>query len=154
MGCLFTQVTVFRDTGKPYLYRKSDRPHHWTCSYGWLLKTEVQPYIWRQLTATRGWDEVSIFTVSFALIWGPVFCSDSPPSAKLFKKFHQCALCRTVKHFTIGCKQRPRNWKKIRIGQSLKTPISCSYWLPFVTRLQLQTILSFVLDRQHTFRFY
>ena len=67
--------------------------------------------VWRQLTANRSLDEGSIFTFSFALIWGPlvVLYSDSPPSAKLFKTFHQymqCALCRTVKHFTIGWKQK------------------------------------------------
>ena len=29
-------------------------------------------------------------------------CSDSPSSAKFFKNCHESALCRTVKHFTIG----------------------------------------------------
>ena len=63
-------------------------------------------------TETRSWNKGSIFTLSFALIWGPVvaLCSDSPPSAWLFKNFHQSALYKRVKHFTIRCKRRPRNW--------------------------------------------
>ena len=58
-------------------------------------------------TATRSWNEGSIFTLSFALIWGPVvaLCSDSP-SAWLFKNCHQSALYKVVKHFTIGCKKK------------------------------------------------
>ena len=104
--------------------------------------------------ATRSWDEGSIFTLSFALIWGPVvaLCSDSPPSAWLFNNFHESALYKIVKHFTIGCKQRPPNWQKSNTGQSLKTPILCRYCLPAVTRVQLQTVHSFVLNR-HYFSF-
>ena len=43
----------------------------------------------------NSWDEGSIFTLSFALIWGPVVvvCSDSPSSANLFKNCqHESAL--------------------------------------------------------------
>ena len=66
-------------------------------------------------TATRSWNEGSIFTLSLALIWGPVvaLCSDSPPSAWLFNNFHESALYKIVKHFTIGCKQRPPNWSLV-----------------------------------------
>ena len=105
-------------------------------------------------TATRSWNEGSIFTLSLALIWGPVvaLCSDSPPSAWLFNNFHQSALYKIVKHFTIGCKQRPRNWQKPHTGQSLKTPILCRCWLPAVTGVQLQTVHSFVLN-SHYFSF-
>ena len=60
------------------------------------------------------------------------------------------ALCEIVRHLTIGCTQRPRNWQKT--GQSLKTRILCSYWLPAVTRVQLQTVHSFFFNR-HYFSF-
>jgi len=131
-ACLFTQVAVFRHIGKPYL---SKIRHTSSLDlYLWLiLAVKRTAYCEQSLissgfptstTATRSWDEGSIFTLSFALIWWPVvvLCSDSPPSAKLSKNFHESALCRTVKHFTIGCKQRRRNWQKTRTGQSLKTP--------------------------------
>ena len=57
-----------------------------------------------------------------------------------------------VKPFTIGCKQIPRNRQKPRTGQSPKTPILCSYLLPTLSRVQLQTVHSFVLNR-HYFSF-
>ena len=104
------------------------------------------------LTATRSWDEGSIFTLSFAVIWGPVVAlySGSPPSAQLFKNCHQSALCKIVKLFTIGCKQRPRNWQKTQhTGQSLRTHILCSYRLPTATRVQLQIKHLFVLNRHY-----
>lgn len=97
---------------------------------------------------SNSWDEGSIFTLSFALIWGPVvvLCSVSPSSAKLFKNCHESALCSEALFLpSAGCKQRPerpeRNWQKTCTGQSLKTPISCSYWLPSVARAVADCLL-------------
>ena len=170
---MVTQVAVFRDIGKSYLSKIRQ-----TSSLDLYLWFDSGSKALSQLptildivrltkrlkfcrfvtstTATRSWDESStegsIFSLSFALIWGPVVvpCSDWPPSTKLFKNFHNSALCRTMKRFNIGCKQRPQNWQKIRTGQSLKTPISCSYWLPLVTRVPVQTVLSFVFDSEYS----
>ena len=150
---MVTQEAVFRDIGKSYLSKirqtSSLDLYLWFDSGSKALSqlptildivrlTKRLKFcrLVRSTTATRSWDESStegsIFSLSFALIWGPVVvpCSDWPPSTKLFKNFHNSALCRTMKRFNIGCKQRPQNWQKIRTGQSFKTPISCSYWLP------------------------
>ena len=83
-----------------------------------------------------------------------VLWSDLPPRAKLSKNFHQSVLCRrsVLSCFTIGCKQRSRNWQKTRTGQgqSLKTLRSCSYWFPSITsQVRFQTVLLFLLDRQY-----
>ena len=86
-----------------------------------------------------------------------VLWSDLPPRAKLSKNFHQSVRCRrsVLPCFTIGCKQRSRNWQKTRTGQSLKTLSSCSYWFPSVTsQVQLQTVLLFLLDRQYKLLFF
>ena len=86
-----------------------------------------------------------------------VLWSDLPPRAKLSKNFHQSVRCRrsVLPCFTIGCKQRSRNWQKTRTGQSLKTFRSCSYWFPSVTsQVQLQTVLLFLLDRQYKLLFF
>ena len=56
---------------------------------------------------------------------------------------------KIVKHFTVGYKQRPRNWQKTHTGQSLKTLILCSHWLPTVTRVKLQTVHLFFLNRHY-----
>ena len=168
---MVTQVAVFRDIGKSYLSKirqtSSLDLYLWFDSGSKALSqlptildivrlTKRLKFcrLVTSTTATRSWDESStegsIFSLPFALIWGLVVvpCSDWPPSTKLFKNFHNSALCRTMKRFNIECKQRPQNWQKIRAGQSLKTPISCSYWLPSVTKVPLQTVLSFVLDSQ------
>ena len=141
------------------IYRKWDRPHHWNCTYGWFWQESAQLIansLWYR-SPCRDWRSANFWRKQLnsnsQLRWGFNIYSfirsnlrTSGRSLLWFTTkrltFQELSSKRSLqlKHFTIECKQRPRNWQKTqRTGQLLKTPNLCSYWLPTVTRLQLRS---------------
>ena len=97
------------------------------------------------------YSSISPYSQHFIFFLLPTFSPLFLPPPYFFKPFLPPPYCVPPPScFTIGCRQRSRNWQKTPTGQSLKTLGSCSYWFPSVTsQVQLQTVLLFLLDRQY-----
>ena len=76
-----------------------------------------------------------------------VLCSDSPSSVILFKNCHDSALFRTVKHFTIGRVQTKTS--ELTENSYWSIPENTHFVQLLITRVQVQTVLSFDLDRHY-----
>ena len=97
------------------------------------------------------YSSISPYSQHFIFSLLPTFSPLFLPPPYFFRPFLPPPYCVPPPScFTIGCRQRSRNWQKTPTGQSLKTLGSCSYWFPSVTsQVQLQTVLLFLLDSQY-----
>ena len=95
------------------------------------------------------YSSISPYSQHFIFSLLPTFSPLFLPPLYFFKPFLPPPYCvPPPSRFTIGCRQRSRNWQKILLANHSLG--SCSYWFPSVTsQVQLQTVLLFLLDSQY-----